>query len=205
MNVNAIILETVQFLPHIRYYSLLLERFTRPFLVCLFFRVIYEWMFSIRYLLWWLLIFWQLALWKLLPNPSHKTRKLLVFPPNYDGLLFIVSLLQTCSPPGLVLSLSPGLGSISDGVPSPGAFYRPASRTSPLYRPASRTSPPSRLGTSSPCNDLLMAMTNSPGEETFCIWFWANWNRDGEILFWKYVSFLLCGSDANISLFPFNV
>jgi len=69
---------------------------------------------------------------------------------------------QTCSPPGLVLSLSPGLGSISDGVPSPGAaFYRPSSRTSPHYRPASRTSPPARLATSSPCNDLLMAMTNS--------------------------------------------
>ena len=68
--------------------------------------------------------------------------------------------LQTCSPPGLVLSLSPGLGSISDGVPSPGAaFYRPASRTSPHYRPASRTSPP--------CNDLLMAMTNSQGKIEF--------------------------------------
>ena len=72
--------------------------------------------------------------------------------------------LQTCSPPGLVLSLSPGLGTLSDGVPSPGAaFYRPASRTSPHYRPASRASPP-RHNTSSPCNDLLMAMTNSQGE-----------------------------------------
>ena len=30
---------------------------------------------------------------------------------------------QSYSPPGLVLSLSPGLGSISDGVPSPG-YYR---------------------------------------------------------------------------------
>ena len=78
----------------------------------------------------------------------------------------LYSSLQTCSPPALVLSLSPGLGSISDGVPSPGAgFYRPSSRTSPHFRPASRTphSPPSRLGTSSPCNDLLMAMTNSQG------------------------------------------
>ena len=76
-------------------------------------------------------------------------------------------LLQTCSPPGagLVLSLSPGLGSISDGVPSPGlpGYFRPSSRTSPHYRPASRTSPPSRLATSSPCNDLLMAMTNNQG------------------------------------------
>ena len=81
-------------------------------------------------------------------------------------MMLMVSIFQTCSPPGLVLSLSPGLGSISDGVPSPGAaFYRPSSRTSPLYRPASRTSPPSRLATSSPCNDLLMAMTNSPGEQ----------------------------------------
>ena len=78
---------------------------------------------------------------------------------------------QTCSPPGLVLSLSPGLGSISDGVPSPGAaFYRPSSRTSPLFRPSSRTSPPSRHGTSSPCNDLLMAMTNSPGEIVWTLW-----------------------------------
>ncbi|XP_023338076.1 leucine-rich repeat extensin-like protein 5 [Eurytemora carolleeae] len=69
---------------------------------------------------------------------------------------------QGCSPPGLVLSLSPGLGSISDGVPSPG-YYRPASRTSPIFRPASRTSPPARAGPS-PCNDLLMAMTNSQGD-----------------------------------------
>ena len=34
MNVNAIILETVQFLPHIRYYSLLLARSARLVYVC---------------------------------------------------------------------------------------------------------------------------------------------------------------------------
>ena len=146
--------------------------------------------------------FWQLALWKLeiiaKPIPSNE-HFLSMFTFDWS------SVFQTCSPPGLVLSLSPGLGSLSDGVPSPGAaFYRPASRTSPLYRPASRTSPPSRLGTSSPCNDLLMAMTNSPGEQSDGVEVVFNWSLD-ERLYFENIFLLLCGPDANISLFPFNV
>ena len=136
MNVNAIILETVQFLPHIRYYSLLLERFTRPFLVCLFFRVIHEWMFSIRYLLWWLLIFWQLALWKLLPNPSHKTRKLLVFP---QIMMVYCSLSLCCRPaarPAWCWASAPVW------APSVTASPRPAPSTAPPPAPRPCTGRP---------------------------------------------------------------
>ena len=50
MNVNAIILENVQFLPHIRYYSLLLARAPRLCLVYMF--VSSNRRMNVSYLLW---------------------------------------------------------------------------------------------------------------------------------------------------------
>jgi hypothetical protein len=95
--------------------------------------------------------------------------------------LFIL-FLQRCSPPALVLSLSPGLG--PDGLPSPGGYFPHAAGSgsgaganmSPnsLALAGSCSTPPLLMSVghptshrSSPCNDFIaaaMRSTANPGE-----------------------------------------
>ncbi|QQP40855.1 Ring finger proteinlike, partial [Caligus rogercresseyi] len=75
-----------------------------------------------------------------------------------------------CSPPALVLSLSPGLG--HDGLPSPGACYAPGGASNAAPQPpvppgggiignGDRGNPPNPRGPASPCNELLAAAMRS--------------------------------------------
>ena len=80
---------------------------------------------------------------------------------------------QGCSPPGLVLSLSPGLG--PDGLPSPGSYFNAGSSCNgsppPLTSGNAAGSPRRTTGGShrnSPCDELIAAaMSANSGEFNF--------------------------------------